>query len=370
MNRFVPLGDVCTFEYGDSLKEEKRRPGKVPVFGSNGVVGWHDKAITSGPTIVVGRKGSIGEVNWSNASCFPIDTTYYVDKTKRPCNLKWLYYALLKLDLTRLNKAAAVPGLNREDAYEQQIPFPSLTEQDRVVALLEQLYRLRRTRRYTLELSDTFLAAAFLECFGDPKKNPKNWPHEPLAKLCNRFSDGPFGSNLKSAHYRSSGVRVIRLQNIGVGEFLNEDKSFVSIEHFAELRKHECRSGDVLIGTLGDPNLRACVQPVDIHIALNKADCVQARPNPQKVTAEFLCWLLNIPSTLLLAPGIVHGQTRERISMGQLAELPVPVPPVSFQQQFTKLVLRHERLRAGHREALRQADHLFQSLLHQAFAQP
>src|ERR1035441_9208139 len=104
----VQLGEVCEFVYGAALKEENRHGGKVPVYGSNGVVGWHDKALTRGATIVIGRKGSIGEVHWSNGPCFPIDTTYYVQKTERPCDLRWLYYSLLKLDLTRLNKSAAV----------------------------------------------------------------------------------------------------------------------------------------------------------------------------------------------------------------------------------------------------------------------
>ena len=75
--RTVQLGDICEFHYGDSLKENRRQPGHVPVFGSNGIVGWHNEATTSGPTIVIGRKGSIGEINWSDVPCFPIDTTYF-----------------------------------------------------------------------------------------------------------------------------------------------------------------------------------------------------------------------------------------------------------------------------------------------------
>jgi type I restriction enzyme, S subunit len=181
--RTIQLGEVCEFVYGDSLKEDRRRTGKVPVFGSNGIVGWHDRAITSGPTIVIGRKGSIGEVNWSNEPCFPIDTTYFVDKTKRPCDLRWLYFTLLKLDLTRFNKSAAVPGLNREDAYEQQIPWLDLPDQKRIARLLEQADRLRRTRRYALEPSDFFHPATFIELFGDPERNTKGWDRVEFATL-------------------------------------------------------------------------------------------------------------------------------------------------------------------------------------------
>ena len=94
------LGDVCEFTYGNGLTQARRKGGEVPVYGSNGIVGWHDEAATNGPTIIVGRKGSIGEVHFSETPCWPIDTTYYIDSTKKPCDLNWLYYTLLALDLT------------------------------------------------------------------------------------------------------------------------------------------------------------------------------------------------------------------------------------------------------------------------------
>jgi type I restriction enzyme S subunit len=263
---------------------------------------------------------------------------------------------------------ANLPRLDPARLRDYEIELPDLTQQLSVARQLEQTHRLRRTRRYALELTDSFLPAAFLELFGDPKQNPNKWPERTLSAVCSKFSDGPFGSNLKSSDYRLSGIRVIRLQNIGVGEFLDDDVAFVSKEHFASLQKHTCIPGDVLIGTMGEPNLRACIQPVQIPIALNKADCIQARPDPKQLDALYLQVMLNIPSTLHLVPGMVHGQTRGRVSMGELARLPIPVPPLQLQEEFAALVQRVERLRAVQREALRQAEHLFASLLARAFS--
>ena len=58
------IGDICAFKYGASLKASSRIPGDVRVYGSNGVVGSHNEALVSGPTIIVGRKGSIGKVHY------------------------------------------------------------------------------------------------------------------------------------------------------------------------------------------------------------------------------------------------------------------------------------------------------------------
>jgi type I restriction enzyme S subunit len=285
----------------------------------------------------------------------------------------YLCYALnsdlVASQLARMARGAIMEGLNTTILRECSIPLPEISEQQRIAGRLEQAAQLVRTRVYAIELTDRFLPAAFLELFGDPKQNPNEWPEQTFSDVCSKFSDGPFGSNLKSSDYRSSGVRVVRLQNIGVGEFLDDDKAFVAKEHFAALQKHTCVPGDVLVGTMGDPNLRACIQPTHIPIALNKADCIQARPDPKHLNALYLRCLLNIPSTLHLVPGMVHGQTRARVSMGELARLPIPVPPIQLQQEFAALVERVERLRAVQREALRQADHLFQTLLHRAFSE-
>lgn len=132
------LGEVCTFEYGSGLPERDRTDGTVPVFGSNGIVGYHNASITQGSTVIIGRKGSIGQVNYSEAPCWPIDTTYYIDSSKTQCDLTWLYWLLKWLRLDLLNKATGVPGLNREDAYSQIVPFPTVAEQKHIAADLKE----------------------------------------------------------------------------------------------------------------------------------------------------------------------------------------------------------------------------------------
>ena len=84
----VKLGEVCSFEYGKSLPEKARIDGPYPVMGSNGRTGFHNEFLVEGPAIIIGRKGSSGEVVWEESSCFPIDTTYYVKADSQRINLK------------------------------------------------------------------------------------------------------------------------------------------------------------------------------------------------------------------------------------------------------------------------------------------
>jgi len=248
-----------------------------------------------------------------------------------------------------------------------QVPLPSLDEQRRIAAILDKADALRQKRRTAIQKLDSLTQSIFFDMFGDPAWNPRRFSCMRLGDLASRFSDGPFGSNLKSEHYKESGIRVIRLQNIGVNELLNDDKVYISETHASSLNKHECLPGDILVGTLGDPNLRACIQPEWISKAINKADCVQIRVKDGMATAEFLATMLNISSVEKMANGLIHGQTRSRIAMGKLRELIVPIPPFSSQQEFS---IRYNRAKATHAitiDTLRKTDTLFSSLQHRAF---
>jgi type I restriction enzyme S subunit len=141
----MTLGEVLELAYGKALKEEERRPGPVPVFGSNGQVGWHDEPLAKGPGIIVGRKGNPGTVTWAPTDFFAIDTTFYVVPNTECRSLYFLFYALQAHDLPSLAADSAVPGLNRNLVYSnlQLIPPPAVLEafDELVKPLFEQQHR-------------------------------------------------------------------------------------------------------------------------------------------------------------------------------------------------------------------------------------
>nr|QNO51545.1 type-1 restriction enzyme MjaXIP specificity protein [Methanosarcinales archaeon ANME-1 ERB6] len=124
--------------YGKSLTEKKRVKGNYPVFGSKGVVGFHNEFLVKGPGIIIGRKGSVGEVKFSKRDFWPIDTTYYV-KLKNKGNIVFWYYFLLNLGLSQLNSHSAVPGLNRDQVYRISEKIPPLQEQTAIAKILSDL---------------------------------------------------------------------------------------------------------------------------------------------------------------------------------------------------------------------------------------
>ena len=124
--RVGKIGEILELAYGKALKEEKRQPGNVPVYGSNGQVGWHNQALVDGPGIVVGRKGHPGTVKFIFTSFYPIDTTFYVIPKGPIKSFFYLYYSLYFQDLKSLAADSAVPGLNRNVVYMNHMLVPPL----------------------------------------------------------------------------------------------------------------------------------------------------------------------------------------------------------------------------------------------------
>ena len=374
----VRVGDICDFAKGKKPEEisDVWREGDIPYILIESFTGPPSKFTksvnlprcfredvlmvmdgASSGLVATGIEGAIGS---TLAAVRPKKSTLFP---------RYLYF-WLKSKYNLLNqrtKGAAIPHVDKKLLQDLLMPIPELETQKRIVSILDIAEKVLQQREAANQIIATTMNSVFLKMFGDPLSNENHWPVKTIREVAEKISDGPFGSNLKTEHYTADGVRVIRLQNIGVGEFLDDDKVFISLEHYSKLKKHTCLPGDVIVGTLGDPNLRACILPDYVKVAINKADCIQVRPNKSFVNAAYLCHLLNTPQMLRLASSYIHGETRTRISMSQVASLQIPIPPLSVQEEYAKTVRHFDHAYANQKRSSEVIDELFHSLMHKAF---
>jgi type I restriction enzyme S subunit len=161
--RRATVGSLLNFQYGKGLKaSERAEKGPVPVFGSNGIVGFTDEPLTVHPSIIVGRKGSAGALNLCDGPSWTTDVAYFVEAPEF-FEIRFLLSALTALDLDKLAKGVK-PGLSRSDAYEQFLCIPPLAEQNRIVAKVDELMilcdRLEETRKAREATRDKLTAAS------------------------------------------------------------------------------------------------------------------------------------------------------------------------------------------------------------------
>lgn len=151
------------------------------------------------------------------------------------------------------------------------------------------------------------------------------------------ITDGPFGSNLKSSHYQASGPRVIRLQNIGDGVFLDA-RAHISESHYSDLLKHAVQEDDLVIAMLGEGLPRACIIPNEVAPAIVKADCARVRVNKYLIKPAILTAQLNSKPVRDTVAKLVKGIGRPRINLGHIRAIPIALCPMDEQFQVEALL--------------------------------
>ena len=155
----VKLGDVCELIYGKALdKKDRVENGIIPAYGANGIKAFANKPLYDKPSIIIGRKGSAGELNKVVEPFWALDVTYYVTTDESIIDLDFLFYALTTLNLPSMAKGVK-PGINRNDVYDKSITLPPLAEQQRIVAKLDAAYNeLKNANESIIKSKANYLA--------------------------------------------------------------------------------------------------------------------------------------------------------------------------------------------------------------------
>lgn len=352
MTRHVPLRRVATLKYGEALPEGSRIEGGVPVISSGGVIGRHDTANTSGPVIAIGRKGSFGSVWWSEEAAFVIDTAFYVDGASACCDLRWLFYVLSTLGLTKVTSDVGVPGLSREDVHKAGIPRIPLEEQRRVAEFLDDKLRLLDsmaiTRKRQIKLQESvggFLLAESLSRLGCATAAsvdfgwkqvdiPVGWRVARLGVVLRQLTNGYVGPTRDIL--KDDGIRYVQGTHIKRGRIeFDRRPFFVATDWYQERPRIHLREGDVLIVQTGDIGQVALVPP-DFGPAACHALLI-ARTHAHLVSPRYLAEYLRSgfgqAALRSRATGALHPHLE-----GGIRSTPVLLPPLAEQERISGLV--------------------------------
>lgn len=201
---------------------------------------------------------------------------------------------------------------------------------------------------------------------------PESWSVGPLVLAASNerdsFVDGPFGSNLKTSDYTSEGVRLIQLQNIGEGEFLDNNIKYTSVEKAEELRRHIARPGDIVIAKMAEPIARACFVPSTQSEWLIVADCIKLTPKTQDFDLTFLLSVIN--SDVVRSQALAHstGTTRRRIGLSELRKLLIPIPSLTEQRQISTVLSSIDEALEASKAVLEQIKSSKEGVLQHLFA--
>lgn len=340
------IGDLFEFTYGKSLPEKIRIGKDIPVYGSNGVVGYHNKPLTAGETIIIGRKGSVGEVNFSPTPCFPIDTTYYIGQF-HGLPAKFWFYLMKFSNLGNLNKATAIPGLNRNDAYDVDIAIPPLNEQKRIADKLDTLLarvdscerHLERVLQILKRFRQSVLAAAtsgrLTEEWREEREVSGEWEATTVGEIAEVFLGR---QRSPENHYGEHMRKYVRAANVTWNGW---DFSDVKEMNFnpRDFEKYSLRVGDILLNE-GSGSADEVGKPavwngeIEDCCFQNTLICVR----PHTASSKYLYYLFLYTAMAKIFVKDTRGVNIFHIGKERLAKFEISLPSLEEQAEIVRRV--------------------------------
>lgn len=364
----VELGEIITVHYGKALKKaERHESGEWPVYGSAGQVGRHTETLTAEPTIIIGRKGSVGEITWAPSGGWTIDT-FYTTLRNGNVDLRYLYHALKASGLARHAITTSIPGISRDDIYSTLISLPPLAEQRRVAAVLDRADALRRRRRHALTLADAFLRSAFADLFDDGTGTPR-WPVVPLGDIADVVSGVMKGRRFNGQ--ATVEVPYLRVANVQDGHLnLDEIKTIRALP--LDVERYQLQDGDVLLTEGGDHDKlgRGAIWRNQVEGCIHQNHVFRVRLDRQHALPEYLAGFLLTPASKDYFIRAAKRTTNlATINMTQLRGLPVPLPSLDLQRRYDELVRTTTRWRERLETSAAEANALAASITSSAFGE-
>lgn len=391
------LGDFIELKRGYDLPQGKRRSGAVPLVSSSGVTDSHDQAMASGPGVVTGRYGTIGQVFFVEQDFWPLNTTLYVRDFKGN-DPKFISYFLRTLDFSAYSDKAAVPGLNRNHLHEASVALPELNVQKTIAACLGSLddrIALLRETNSTLEAiaqalfkswfvdfdpvraksrglapagMDEATAALFPDAFEESALGtvPRGWRILRVEDLAERIGMGPFGSNIKVETFVESGIPVLNGANVQCALLEDLNFRFVTEEHATRLRNSCVHAGDIVLthrGTLGQVSLVPDDSKYPEYVLSQSQFFLRCAPSVME--PEWMLYFLRSPmgQHLLLANASQVGVPSIARPSSYLRSMRLVVPPIGIVSRFAEVARSMHRVVVSNRERGHTLSNLRDALL-------
>ena len=356
----VRLGDVCEIQSGGTPSRSKTE------YWKNGTIPWVKISDFSGKylnktTEHITQKGlenssaklfSKGTILYSifatlgEATILNIDATTnqaiagikIKDKSSIDIDYFFAYLNSLKEEVNRIGRGVAQNNINLSILKSFTVPLPTLETQKQIAKQLNKCTTLLEKHKQMLEKYDTLIKSRFIEMFGDPVLNPKQWSVEKLKTLTSKIGSGATPKGGRKS-YISEGISLVRSMNVYKGYFEYDGLAHITEEQARELDNVTLQENDVLINITGASVARCCILPkavlparVNQHVSILRTK--------DKLNPVYLSNLLitDTEQRVLLGIGGAGGATREAITKTELETLDIPVPPMSLQNDFATFV--------------------------------
>lgn len=354
------LSEMVIINNGIDYKKNPKGNKEIPIYGTGGIMGYTSIPLNEGPAVLSGRKGSINRPFYVEGKFWNVDTIFCL-KPLFDNDAKWLYYSLLNTDMTKLNEATGVPSVTSKSLYRLKINyFPPvkqrqiakiLTTCDAVIeqteAVIAKYKAIKQGMLHDLftrgldangKLRPTFQQAPELYKASELGMIPKEWDVKTIMELTNGSNysivDGPFGSNLKSIHYKSQGIPIIQSGFVTKNIFNADSYLYVDNEKFQSEIRSKVVGGDIIMAKIGAQCGTCALLPVDHQDAIIAGNCLKItidKCNSNSFYERYFHYMYTIGTI----SKIILTTAQPAVSMSSLKKLKVIYPQHEEQSNIS-----------------------------------
>lgn len=283
---------------------------------------------------------------------------------------EYLYYFFIanKEKIVSMGVGGAQPNISATILKEIKIPLSSLEKQISIVNLLDKAQELINKRKEQIEALDELVKSKFIEMFGDPITNPKNIEQVYLKDLSKLITKGA-SPNWQGIEYVDDETQTLFVTSENVREgYIDLSKKKFLMDAFNEKQKRSVlQSGDFLINIVGASIGRAAQFNLDIKANINQAVAL-VRLKDGVINDKYLLTYLNSPKALKMYESMQVSVARANLSLQNINDLEILLPPIELQNQFADFVNQVDKLKFEMEKSLKELENNFNSLMQKAFS--
>ena len=361
----VRLGAVCTKGTSNiAQKDLEGHGGNYPIYGASGFIANVDFYQQENPYIAVVKDGAgIGRIMKLPAKSSVIGTMQYIIPNDT-VDISYLAYAMEHMNLSKYFTGATIPHIYFKDYQNEELPLPSLGEQRKIAAVLDNVSNLMAKRKQQIDKLDELVKSRFIEMFGDPEINPYGWDQVIVGDLCSSIVRGPFGSALKKEFFVAPSDTTYKVyeQKHAIQKSATIGTYYITAEKYNELRRFECHSGDILMSCSGTMGEMFQLPPGCERGIINQALC-KFTLNERILPVVFLTYMHETIRNLE-----TKGSGIQNIAaISYVKAMPINLPPMDVQKQFAASVTQTDKSKLVIQKSLEKLEILKKSLMQKYF---
>ena len=325
------LGEIVNLKRGFDLPASKRIEGPYPIYSSSGQTGTHSEAAVNGPCVITGRYGTIGQVFFSDESCWPLNTSLYSTDFKGN-NPRFVYYLLKAIPWQEYTTASAVPGINRNHVHLCPVCVPDYRTQTAIVSVLgaldEQIAINAKLNGYLDEYIDATL------------RNMLNQQEGAEVSLGDYlYIKGRIGwKGLKKSEYLSdSDYRIINGESLTMSGIDWNKAGYISKERYDESPEIMLEVGDILLSKDGTIGKIGYVDELERPTTVASGIFVIRNLRKDVLSTHFVYYLLKSRLFKAFIASRTEGSVIPHLYQKDFVEFLFPLPPVDVMKKLDKL---------------------------------